>query len=195
MVAILALLVACAPTPADITFDSADAITLGNTTPVAAKKATVVDANGTAIEGKAATCAAEGDAVTFDAATGMITAAKDGTAKIVCKVDGTELSKSYDVTVALPAKVAIAGYTAAFAAKTTVDLSAKVLTAGDAEVAGAAVEWSTSDAAIATVEAGKVTGVAVGKAVITAKSGELTGTQEVEILAEGTAPAAAPAAQ
>ena len=39
MVAILALLVACAPTPANVTFDNADAITLGNMTPVAAKKA------------------------------------------------------------------------------------------------------------------------------------------------------------
>jgi uncharacterized protein YjdB len=118
----------------------------------------------------------------------MITAVKDGTAKITCKVDGTELAKSYDVTVALPAKVAVAGYSAPVAVGGTVDLSGKVLTAADAEVAGAAVEWSTADAAIATVEAGKVTGVAVGKVVITAKSGELTGTQEVEIVA--AAPAA-----
>ncbi len=185
MVAILALLVACAPTPATVTFDNADAITLGNMTPVAAKKATVVDANGAAIEGKAATCAAEGEAVTFDAATSMITAVKDGAAKITCKVDGTEVVASYEVTVALPAKVAISGYSAAVAVGGTVDLSGKVLTAADAEVAGAAVEWSSSDVAIATVEAGKVTAVAVGKAVITAKSGELTGTQEVEVVAAG----------
>jgi uncharacterized protein YjdB len=36
--------------------------------------------------------------------------------------------------------------------------------------------------------AGKVTAVAVGKAVITAKSGELTGTQEVEVVAATPAP-------
>ena len=188
MVAILALLVACAPTPANVTFDNADAITLGNMTPVAAKKATVVDANGAAIEGKAAMCAVEGDAVAFDAASGMITAAKDGAAKITCKVEGTEVSASYDVTVALPAKVTVAGYTAAIGVGATVDLSGKVLTAGDAEVAGAAVEWMSSDALIATVEAGKVMAVAVGKAVITAKSGELTGTQEVEVVAAVAAP-------
>ena len=186
MVAILALLVACAPTPANITFDNADAITLGNMTPVAAKKSTVVDANGAAIEGKAANCVVEGDAVTL--AGEQITAVKDGAAKVTCKVEGTEVSASYDVTVALPAKVTVAGYTAAIGVGATVDLSGKVLTAGDAEVAGAAVEWMSSDVAIATVEAGKVMAVAVGKAVITAKSGELTGTQEVEVVAAVPAP-------
>lgn len=186
MVAILALLVACAPTPAKITFDNADAITLGNMTPVAAKKATVVDAADKAIDGTVSVCAVEGDAVTL--AGEQITAVKDGSAKITCKVEGTEVSASYDVTVALPAKVAVAGYSAPVAVGGTVDLSGKVLTAADAEVAGAAVEWMSSDVAIATVEAGKVTAVAVGKAVITAKSGELTGTQEVEVVAATPAP-------
>ena len=87
-----------------------------------------------------------------------------------------------------PAKVTVAGYSAPVAVGGTVDLSGKVLTAADAEVAGAAVEWISSDAAIATVEAGKVTAVAVGKAVITAKSGELTGTQEVEVVGAPPAP-------
>lgn len=186
MVAILALLVACAPTPAEVAFDNVDAITLGNMTPVAAKKASVLDASKAPIADKAAPCVVEGDAVTL--AGEQITAVKDGEVTVKCTVEGTDVTNSYKVTVALPAKVTVAGYTAAVGVGATVDLSGKVLTAGDAEVAGAAVEWMSSDALIATVEAGKVTAVAVGKAVITAKSGELTGTQEVEVVAAVAAP-------
>ena len=178
MVAILALLVACAPTPAKITFDNADAITLGNMTPVAAKKATVVDAADKAIDGTVPACVVEGDAVTL--AGEQITAVKDGSAKITCTVEGTAVSASYDVTVALPAKVEIVGL-APVNAGGTLDLSGKVLTAAGTEVAGAAVEWTSSAPDVATIEAGKVMAVKDGTTTITAKSGELTGTVDVVV--------------
>ncbi len=72
----------------------------------------------------------------------------------------------------LPAPIVIASVTvtpdtASVAAGETVDLEAEVLPAGASQT----VTWSTSDAAIATVnDTGLVTGVAVGTATITATS-------------------------
>lgn len=48
--------------------------------------------------------------------------------------------------------------------------------------------WETSDAAVATVEAGVVTAVAAGKATITAKAGEITATCEVTVQEGASAP-------
>jgi hypothetical protein len=188
MVAILALLVACAPTPASVAFDKAD-VTLNDTNPVDAPKATVNDANGAAIEGKAATCAVEGEAVKLEA--DKLTAVKSGTATVKCTVEGSEVFGTYTVNVALPAKIALTASAPNVAVGATVDVSAKVLSETDVEIAGQAVTWSTSDAAIATVEGGKVTGVAVGKATITATSGALTMGQELEVVAADAAATAA----
>lgn len=61
----------------------------------------------------------------------------------------------------------------------TVQLAAKVSFKG-ADVRGVAVEWSSSDAKTATVDAtGKVTGIKKGKAKITAKAGDKSATAEV----------------
>ena len=117
-------------------------------------------------------------------------------AKVDVTVKGTQVKGTYNVVVAIPNKLEIAGYTAGtkVASGASMDLTANVMADTEA-VAGATTEWTSSDANIAKVEGGKVTAVAAeGKATITATSGKATASVEIEVgsAAPATADAAAP---
>lgn len=56
----------------------------------------------------------------------------------------------------------------------------------DVVPAGTTVTWASTDATIATVAAGKITGVKVGKTTVTATAGTLKQTITVNVVAEGT---------
>lgn len=198
MVALLALLVGCAPTPASIKFDGDAKVTVHKLDAVAVNKATVLDAEGKAIDPQPAlTWTVTPDSVAKLDGTNVAPVA-NGEATVTAAVG--EVKGTYTFVVALPDKIEIAGYTAgsAWPVGQSAMLTATVK-AGDAAVEGEAVTWSSSDAAIAEVGAdGNVTGKAAGKATITATSGSLTATVEVEIggeavaTADGAAPAEAP---
>lgn len=199
MVALLALFVGCAPTPASIKFDGDAKVTVNTLDKVDALKATVLDAEGKAIEPQPAlTWTVSPDTVAKLEGT-QVAPVANGEATVTAAVG--EVKANYTFVVALPDKVEIAGYTAGtpWPVGQSAQLKAMVK-AGEAEVAGQTVTWTSSSDAVATVAAdGTVTGVAAGTATITATSGALSATVDVTIggeavaAADGAAPAAEPA--
>lgn len=198
MVALLALLVGCAPTPASIKFDGDAKVTVHKLDAVDVNKATVLDADGKAIDPQPPlTWAVTPDSVAKLDGT-KVTPVANGEATVTASVG--EVKGTYTFAVALPDKVEIAGYTAgsAWPVGQSATLTATVK-AGDAVIEGETVTWSSSDANIAEVGAdGTVNGKAAGTATITATSGTLTATVDVTIGGEavattdGAAPPAAP---
>ena len=177
------LLMGCSPTPAKITFDGEQTVTVHNLDAVAVNKANVLDAEGKKIEPQPTITWSVNPATVAKLDKDKVVPVATGEAMVEAKVG--EVKGSYKFVVALPDKVEVAGYSAGtpWPVGQAAALTATVK-AGDKAVEGQKVEWTSSDAAIATVDAnGSVTGVAVGKTTITAKSGELTGSVEVEITA------------
>jgi len=201
MIALLALvLTGCAPTPASIKFDGEPTVTVHSMDAVALKKATILDAEGKAIEPQPAGltfAVTPATVATLDKT--MVTPAGAGEATVEAKLG--DVKASYKFIVALPDAVEIAGYVAGtnVGVGATQALTAAVK-AGATVVEGQAVAWTTSDDKIATVDAatGMVTAVADGKATITATAGALTSTVEVSVgpvaAVVATDAAAAPAA-
>jgi hypothetical protein len=173
MLTLIGLLVACGPTAAKITLEGEPTVTVHTTDAVAAHKATVVDEAGAALPTQPALVWT----VTPD------TVAKLDGDKVVPVADGEATVKAcaeaicaeYKFVVAMPNDIAVTGTDGVqWAVGATAQLAAKVL-AGEAEVAGQTVTWTSSDANIADVDAtGKVTAKAMGAVTITAASGALT---------------------
>jgi ethanolamine utilization protein EutQ (cupin superfamily) len=191
MVAILALLVGCTPEPASIKFDGEAKVTVNAKDAVDVQKASVLDADGKAIDPMPAlTWSVAPDSVAKLEGT-KITPIGNGEATVTAAVG--DVKGTYAFVVALPDKVEVAGYTAGtpWPVGQSAQLTATVK-AGDMAVAGQTITWSSSADTIATVSAdGTVNGVAAGTATITAKAGDLMGTVDVVI---GDAPATADAA-
>ncbi len=195
MFALLAL-IACSPEPASIKFDGEATVTVHTMDAVDVSKATVLDKDGKALEPQpAVSWSVTPDTVAkLDGA--KVTPVAAGEASVEAKVG--EVKASYKLVVAPPDKVEIAGYdaTKAWPVGAAAPLTAAVK-AGETALEGQTVTWSSSDAAIAEVDAtGNVTGKAEGKATITATSGTLTAVVEVTIggeaavaAADGAAPA------
>ena len=109
---------------------------------------------------------------------GVVTAKSAGTATITAKAG--DKTATCVVTVAKKV-IAVSGITlsqttAALTEGETVTLTATVT---PADATDKTVTWSTSDAAVATVENGVVTAVSEGTATITAKAGDMTATCEI----------------
>ncbi len=192
MVALLALFVGCAPTPASIKFDGDATVSVNKLDQVDVLKATVLDAEGKAIEPQPAlTWTVTPDSVAkLEGA--KVTPVANGEATVTAAVG--EVKNKYAFIVALPDKVEIAGYTAGtpWPAGQSAQLTATVK-AGETALAGETVTWSSSADTVATVQAdGTVTGVAPGTATITAASGALSSTVDVTI-GDAAAVAAVPA--
>ena len=179
---LLSFLIGCGQTPSDIKFDPAGPVTVHKKDAMDLAKATVVDDKGQPLaeQPKLTWTVTPETVARLDGGT-KIAAVGNGEAKVEAKVDN--VVKSYKFVVALPDKVEVAGYTAGtpVAVGATVALTAAVK-AGDTAVEGEAVTWSSDNAAIASVDdKGTVTGVAEGKANISAKSGELSAMLEVTV--------------
>jgi hypothetical protein len=192
MVALLALLVGCTPEPASIKFDGEAKVTVNKLEAVPVLKATVLDADGKAIDPQPAlTWSVSPDTVAkLDG--DKVSPVASGEATVAATVGAVK--GTYAFVVALPDKVEIAGYTAgsAWPVGQSAQLTATVK-AGDMAITGETVTWSSSADTIATVAAdGTVAGVSAGTATITATSGALTSTVDVVIGGEAVA-AAAPA--
>lgn len=181
MVALLALFVGCAPTPASIKFDGDATVSVNKLDQVDVLKATVLDAEGKAIEPQPTlTWAVTPDSVAKLEGT-KVTPVANGEATVTAAIG--EIKNTYAFVVALPDKVEIAGYTAGtpWPAGQSAQLTATVK-AGETVLTGETVTWSSNADTVATVQAdGTVTGVAVGTATITATSGALTSTVDVTI--------------
>jgi peptidyl-tRNA hydrolase len=195
MVALLALFVGCAPTPASIKFDGDAKVTVHKLDQVEVNKATVLDAEGKALEPQPALTWTVGPDTVAKLEGTKVAPVGNGEATVTAAVG--EVKANYTFVVALPDKIEIAGYTAgsAWPVGQSAQLKAMVK-AGETEVAGETVSWTSSADTVATVAAdGTVTGVAAGTATITATSGSLTATVDVTIGGEAvaTADGAAPA--
>lgn len=195
MIVLLAtLLTACSPEPANIKFDGEATVTVNTMDAVDVSKATVLDKDGKALEPQPAlSWSVTPDTVAkLDGA--KVTPVGAGEATVEAKVG--EIKSAYKFVVALPNKLEIAGYDAATAVPVagTAALTGTVK-ADEAVIAGQVVTWSSSDAAIAEVDAatGVVTGKAEGKATITATSGTLTASAEINVGGAVAATDAAPA--
>ncbi len=140
--------------------------------------ATVLPANAT---GKTVTWSSSNPEVATVDANGKVTAIALGSATITAKCGSVSASCSVTV-VATPAEsVTLNQTSASLKVGESVSLTATVL---PADATDKTVTWSSSNTAVATVDAnGKVTAVALGNAVITAKCGSVSATCSVTVVA------------
>ena len=140
------------------------------------------DASGHTVAGAEFSWGTSDDAVATVGASGLVTAAANGTATITATAGSA--SGSATVTVAqVVSSVTVVPAEASFAALgDTVRLTAEAFDASGHTVAGAEFSWETSDDAVATVDAsGLVTAAANGTATITATAGEASGSATVTV--------------
>src|SRR2546421_254369 len=146
--------------------------------------ATLKDANGNALAGRAITWASNNAAVAAVSGTGVVTAAAAGSATITATSEGQSGSATVSVTIVPVASVSVSPATASVQTGQTVQLTATPKDASGAALSGRAVTWASSNAAVATVSGtGLVTGVAAGSATITATSEGKSGTSALTVTA------------
>lgn len=145
--------------------------------------ATLRDAVGATITGRAVAWTSSSDAIATVSATGLVTAKTLGSVTVTAAVEGKSGTATVDVKPVAVDKVAVSPATATVAAGQTTLLRA-VLTDGTGQpLTGRVVSWTSSDEGKATVNAdGLVTGVSVGSVTITATSEEKSGTASVDIV-------------
>lgn len=139
-------------------------------------RAQVNDQNGQAIAGASVTWASGGAAVATVNSAGLVTAAGNGTATVSATAGSASGTATVTVAQRVSAVAVMPPPADSVVAGDTLRLSAEAFDANGHPVAGAEFEWSSSDAAVATVDAaGLVTAVRSGTATITASAGEATG--------------------
>ena len=151
----------------------------GDTVRLAAE---ATDANGHAVAGAEFAWSSSDDAVATVDASGLVTAAGNGTATIAATSGSVSGSAAVTVAQAVGA-VAVSPAAATLVARgDTVRLTAEATDANGHAVAGAEFEWSSSDVAVATVDAsGLVTAVGNGMTTVTAAAGEVSGSASVTV--------------
>ena len=144
--------------------------------------ATPKDANGGPLSGRAVTWASSNTAAATVGGSGLVTAVGAGAATITATSEGQSGASSITVTNVPVASVAVSPATASVAAGLTVQLTATPKDANGNPLSGRAVAWTSSNAAVATVDAsGLVTAVAAGSATITATSEGQSGTAAISV--------------
>ena len=110
-----------------------------------------------------------------------VKAVKAGKAKVTVKVTGKKSGKAVKKT--LKATITVKNPSLTLKAASEVAVGAKETVKATVKPASTKVTFSSSDAAIATVDAatGEVTGVKAGKVTITAKAGKTTKTVDMEV--------------
>ena len=156
--------------------------------------ATVRDQDGNAMAGASVTWASSANAVATVSASGLVTAAGNGTATITATSGSASGTASVTVAQTAAAATLTPDSVHLTAIGETAQLMAEVTDANGNAIADAAVSWSSADEAVATVdEAGVVTAVANGATTVTATSGDVSASAAVTVMAEA-APGAGPPA-
>ena len=174
-----------------VTPNSAVVTALGDTATLAAE---VLDRNGQAMAGATVSWASSNTSVASVDASGLVTAVGNGAVKITA--DFGEASGTATLTVEqTAATVTVTPEPATLTALgDTARLTAEVLDQNDNEMAEAVLDWSSSDTSVATVDAsGLVTAVGNGATTITAASGKVGATADLDVAQEITSLVVKPA--
>src|SRR2546429_13709 len=151
--------------------------------------ATVNDANGNALAGRAITWASGNTGVATVSGTGIVTASTAGSATITATSEGQSASATVAVTTVPVASLSVSPATASVQAGQTMQLTATPKDANGSALSGRTVTWASSNVGVATVSGtGWVSGVAAGSATLTATSEGQNGSASIAV----TVPASAP---
>ena len=173
-----------APTPvATVTVTPASStLAAGATTQLTA---TLRDANGNTLTGRAVTWSSSNASVATVDGNGKVTAVAPGTAIITATSEGKSGTAQVTVTAPPPTPVGsviVTPSTASVQVGTSTTLTATVRDASGNVLQGRSVTWSSSNTAVASVSSsGVVTGVAAGTATITATSEGKSGTATITV--------------
>ena len=179
-------------TTLEVTPAEAELTALGATVQFSAE---VRDQNGSVMTGAAVSWSSSNASVATVDASGLVAAAGNGTATITATSGSVSGSAAVTVAQAVGA-VAVSPAAATLVARgDTVRLTAEATDANGHAVAGAEFEWSSSDVAVATVDAsGLVTAAGNGTATIAATSGSVSGSAAVTVAQAVGGVAVSPAA-
>jgi len=157
-------------------------VIVAKTTPLAA---TVKDAAGNVLAGRAITWTSSATQIATVDANGLVTGIAAGTTNIVATSEGKSAQAAITVSLVPVASVEVAPNAPSVKVGGTVTLTATTKDDQGTVLTGRAVAWSTSAPTIATVDAatGVVTGVASGTATLTATSEGKTGSSTVTVSA------------
>jgi Bacterial Ig-like domain (group 2) len=145
---------------------AASALAIGGTVQLAAS---VQDAAGHVLGGHAVAWESSGPGIAAVSTSGMVTAVAAGSTTITATSEGRSGSASVTVLPPAVATVTLSPPARAILVGGSQQLTATVLDATGQPIAGRHLDWTTSDATMATVDpAGLVVGVGVGTATITA---------------------------
>ena len=154
-------------------------ISIGQTTQLTAIAKNV---NGQTLSGRSVFWSTSTPSVASVTTNGLVTGISAGNAVIVASIEGRQASASVTVRAASVASVQVTPSPASTIVGQTVTLTAKTLDATGNILTGRIVGWTSSNTAIATVNAsGVVTGVASGTATITASSEGVSGTTALTV--------------
>lgn len=157
--------------------------------------ASVADQNGQPLADAPVTWASSDNAVATVNASGLVTAAGNGSASVTASSGSASGTASVTVAQELVRVDLSPAADTLVSLGETVQLTARTLDANDNVIAGVSVEWGSSDESIATVDSGGlVTAVANGNADITATAGATSATASVSVEQRPASVDVAPAA-
>ncbi len=182
-------LTVAAPAPASITITPTGiSLTKGQSTQLSAQ---VLDANGAIIPNRPITWSTMNATVASVTTAGAVTGLDVGSTAAQATADGLTASASVAVSDVPAASITVSPTTLSLISGDTARLSAVVKDASGGVLANRAVNWSSSNPAVATVATtGTVTAVAPGSAAITGQVDAVTATTTVTVSAPPPAPVA-----
>jgi alpha-tubulin suppressor-like RCC1 family protein len=147
--------------------------------------ATPRDAQGNPININVTTWATNNSAVATVSSTGVVTGVSEGGPVTITAQAGTVSGTAYVTVTAVPiATIEVTSATTSFEVGETMQMTAIAKSANGAVLADRSVEWSSSNNALATVNAsGLVTAIAAGNVIITASAEGKSGTRQLEVTA------------
>ena len=168
------------PTTVTVSPATRELTALGTTVQLSAE---VRDQNARVMAGATVTWTSSANSVATVNASGLVTVAGNGTATITASVGSASGSAVVTVMQSVASVEVSPSVYELTALGQTVQLTAEAFDENGHAVAGAEFSWESSDAAVATVDAGGlVTAVAEGVATITASAGEASGSAVVPVM-------------
>ena len=156
-------------------------VTVGQTVQLSAS---VQAANNQELTGRSVSWSSGAPGIASVSATGVVSGLSPGTAIVFATVEGVIGSATVTVRLVPVNSVVVSPQTASVTVGAAVQLSASVRDASGAELQGRLVGWTSSDETVAVVSStGRVSGIKVGTATITASSEGKSGTATVTVTA------------